>query len=216
MICLFSCMRMLTQGVSIFRMGSSHEPWNSPRRVSSIMFFAASAGEHGKTAAPPANARLSSRVTGRTQPSIHAGGKKNPPAHGRTGVSPLHTLHSSPPRHPPPACARVDSTTRATKSLWTRPPRGLDAFAPAPLSSTAGRPSAVAAPGGIPAMQASTRRAQGGRNICARSTSAAWRSPKSMARRCHARYTPRRVSYRVRVAWHIFARSAWPNFPGSI
>ena len=130
-------------------------------------------------------------------------------------VSARCTLCTPAPLDTPRQHARV-LTRRPTKSLWTRPPRGLDAFAPAPLSSTAGRPSAVAAPGGIPAMQASTRRAQGGRNICARSTSAAWRSPKSMARRCHARYTPRRVSYRVRVAWHIFARSAWPNFPGSI
>jgi hypothetical protein len=41
-----------------------------------------------------------------------------------------------PPRHPPPACAHVASkpptAPRATKSLWTRPPRGLDAVAPAP------------------------------------------------------------------------------------
>jgi len=59
-------------------------------------FFAASSGQHGKTDAPPVNARSSPRVAGRTQPSIHASGEKRPPAHGRTGVSPLHNLHSSP------------------------------------------------------------------------------------------------------------------------
>ena len=44
----------------------------------------------------PVNARPSPRVAGRTQQSIHAGGEKSPPAHGRTGVSPLHALHSRP------------------------------------------------------------------------------------------------------------------------
>ena len=63
--------------------------------------FAGAAGQNGKTAAPPANARPSPRVAGRTQPSIHAAsGEKSPPAHGPTGartdVSLLHALHSSP------------------------------------------------------------------------------------------------------------------------
>ena len=41
-------------------------------------FFAGAAEQHGKTAAPPANARPSPRVAGRTQPSIHAaGGEKS-------------------------------------------------------------------------------------------------------------------------------------------
>ena len=43
-------------------------------------FFAGAAEQHGKTAAPPANARPSPRVAGRTQPSIHAaGGEKGRP-----------------------------------------------------------------------------------------------------------------------------------------
>jgi hypothetical protein len=54
-------------------------------------------------------------------------------------VSPLHTLHSS-PLDTPRQHARVSfrrrlkppTAPRATKSLWTRPPRGLDAVAPAP------------------------------------------------------------------------------------
>ena len=69
---------------------------STPIGTSNERFLAAAAGQHGKTAAPPANARSSPRVAGRTQPSIHAGGEKSPPAHGRTGVSPLHALHSSP------------------------------------------------------------------------------------------------------------------------
>jgi hypothetical protein len=70
-------------------------------------FFAGAAGQHGKTAAPPANARPSPRVAGRTQPSIHAaGGEKSPPAHGRTDVSPSHALHSSPLDTPASTCAR--------------------------------------------------------------------------------------------------------------
>ena len=53
-------------------------------------FFAGAAERHGKTAAPPANARPSPRVAGRTQPPIHAaGGEKSPPAHGRTDVKPV-------------------------------------------------------------------------------------------------------------------------------
>jgi hypothetical protein len=53
-------------------------------------FFAGAAEQHGKTAAPPANARPSPRVAGRTQPPIHAaGGEKSPPAHGRTDVKPV-------------------------------------------------------------------------------------------------------------------------------
>ena len=58
--------------------------------------LAASAGQHGKTAAPPANALPSPRVAGRTQPSIRACGEKRPPVHDRTGVIPLHALNSSP------------------------------------------------------------------------------------------------------------------------
>jgi hypothetical protein len=60
------------------------------------------------------------------------------PAHGRTGVSPLHTLHSSPFDTPfqharmSPRRRSKPTAPRATKSLWTRPPRGLDAVAPAP------------------------------------------------------------------------------------
>ena len=49
-------------------------------------FFAGAAEQHGKTAAPPANARPSPRVAGRTQPSIRACGEKRPPVHDRTGV----------------------------------------------------------------------------------------------------------------------------------
>ena len=53
-------------------------------------FFAGAAEQHGKTAAPPSNARPSPRVAGRTQPPIHAAsGEESPPAHGRTDVKPV-------------------------------------------------------------------------------------------------------------------------------
>ena len=71
-------------------------------------FFAGAAEQHGKTAAPPANARPSPRVAGRTQPSIHAaGGEKSPPAHGRTDLQP--------PRHP-------RQHPRAPPRRWSKPP----------------------------------------------------------------------------------------------
>jgi hypothetical protein len=43
---------------------------STPIGTSIERFLAAAAGQHGKTAAPPANARSSPRVAGRTQPSI--------------------------------------------------------------------------------------------------------------------------------------------------
>jgi len=72
------------------------------------------------------------------------------PAHGRTGVSPLHTLHSSPLDTPrqharvlPRRRSKPPTAPRATKSLWTRPPRGLGAVAPAPrLRSNSPHPDA--------------------------------------------------------------------------
>ena len=103
-----------------------------------VRFFAGAAGQHGKTAAPPANARPSPRVAGRTQPSIHAaGGEKSPPAHGRTDVSPLHALHSSPldtpastrarrlddGRSPPPRRAQRLRPTRTPPAQQQRTPR---------------------------------------------------------------------------------------------
>ena len=61
-----------------------------PPMVDQMRFFAGAAEQHGKTAAPPANARPSPRVAGRTQPPIHAaGGEKSPPARGRTDVKPV-------------------------------------------------------------------------------------------------------------------------------
>ena len=101
-------------------------------------FFAGAAEQHGKTAAPPANARPSPRVAGRTQPSIHAaGGEKSPPAHGRTDVSPLHSLHSSPldtpastrarrlddGRSPPPRHAQRLRPNRTPPAQQQRAPR---------------------------------------------------------------------------------------------
>jgi hypothetical protein len=82
--------------------------------------------QHGKTAAPPANARSSPRVAGRPQPSIHAGGEKSPPAHGRRGVSPLHALHSSPLDTP---CQHV------WPRRWSKPPTTPRAATPSPPHS---------------------------------------------------------------------------------
>ena len=101
-------------------------------------FFAGAAEQHGKTAAPPANARPSPRVAGRTQPSIHAaGGEKSPPAHGRTDVSPSHVMHSSPldtpastrarrlddGQRPPPHHAQRLRPTRTPHAQQQRAPR---------------------------------------------------------------------------------------------
>ena len=95
-------------------------------------FLAAAAGQHGKTAAPPANARSSPRVAGRTQPSTHDSGEKSPPAHGRKGVSPLHALHSSPRQHagapsdgrsPPLRSAQRLRLTRIPSEQQQRAPR---------------------------------------------------------------------------------------------
>ncbi len=101
-------------------------------------FFAGAAEQHGKTAAPPANARPSPRVAGRTQPSIHAnGGERSPPTHGRTDVSPSHALHSSPldtpastrarrlddGRRPPPHHAQRLRPTRTPHVQQQRAPR---------------------------------------------------------------------------------------------
>jgi hypothetical protein len=43
--------------------------------------------------------------------TIRANGEMAAPMHGRTGVSPLHTLHPRPPLRLPPACVRIASTT---------------------------------------------------------------------------------------------------------
>ena len=66
-------------------------------------FFAAAAGQHGKTAAPPANARPSPRVAGRPQPSIHAAGGEESPPPGR--------------RLRPASVLRAEATTRPTARL---------------------------------------------------------------------------------------------------
>ena len=107
-------------------------------RVEAVRCSAGAAGQHGKTAAPPANAQPSPRVAGRTQPSIHAaGGEESPPAHGRTDVRPLHALHSSPldtpactrarrlddGRSPPPRRAQRLRPTRTPPAQQQRAPR---------------------------------------------------------------------------------------------
>jgi len=117
---------------------------SSPRRPHAappstvVRCFAGAAGQHGKTAAPPANARPSPRVAGRTQPSIHAaGGEKSPPAHGRTDASPSHALHSSSldtpastrarrlddGQRPPPRHAQRLRPTRTPHAQQQRAPR---------------------------------------------------------------------------------------------
>ena len=93
-------------------------------------FFAGAAEQHRKTAAPPANARPSPRVAGRTQPSIHAaGGEKSPPARGRIDVSPPHALHTSPLDTPA-------STRGAPPRRWSKAPTSPHAAGPRPTRTT--------------------------------------------------------------------------------
>ncbi len=109
-------------------------------------FFAAATGQYGKTDALSANALSSPRVAGRTQPLIHAGGEKSPPAYGRTGVSPLHALHSSPldtPRQH--ACV---SPRRRSKPP-TMPPAATPSHPHSDLAAAARTPMPT---GGNPAM----------------------------------------------------------------
>jgi hypothetical protein len=63
---------------------------STPIGTSNERFLAAAAGQHGKTAAPPANARSSHRVAGRTQPSIHAARSDSVPPAFRPRSSSAH------------------------------------------------------------------------------------------------------------------------------
>jgi len=134
--CCASCgvCKVVSRSLLLLKNALGRGAGSTPIGTSIERFLAAAAGQRGKTAAPPANARSSPRVAGRTQPSIHAGGEKSPPAHGRTRCTLCTPAPSTPPasmracrlddgRSPPLRRAQRLRLTRIPPAQQQRAPR---------------------------------------------------------------------------------------------
>ena len=145
--CCASCgvCKVVSRSLLLLKNALGRGAGSTPIGTSIERFLAAAAGQHGKTAAPPANARSSPRVAGRTQPSIHAGGEKTH-HHMAEQMSACCTLCTPAPSTPPAsmrACRLDDGRSpplrRAQRLRLTRIPPAQQQRAPRCLSPAPGK-----------------------------------------------------------------------------